>query len=139
MSTNVKMSELKKRALLAKQRLRMGYWQAMEDEKKRALEEIGSSTNSVKLVKELQQKKFERDLNTTLGSTQAIQDEILFQKVCKMLDENENITNPIGMLVEHSVYDNLDEQGKQRYILELSKKYRELQDRYYKERLSKTV
>ena len=32
-------SELKKRALLAKQRLKMGYWQRMEEEKEKKKEE----------------------------------------------------------------------------------------------------
>ena len=42
--------------------------------------------------------------------------------------------NPIGQLVDRTVFDKLDEANRQRYILELSAKFRELRERYYKEK-----
>ncbi|MCL2797110.1 MAG: hypothetical protein FWD58_03540 [Firmicutes bacterium] len=137
MAMNTQMSELKKRALLAKQRMRMGYWQAMSEEKAKKLEELGDSFHSVQLVKGMQLAKFERDQNRTLGRSDTIRDEALFLKVCTILDEDEDVMNPLGRLVEHEVYDNLDEGNRQKYILDLSKKFCAMKERYYRERLGK--
>ena len=130
--------ELKKRALIAKQRMRMGYWQTMNEEKEKALQAAGQGYASVRLVRDNLHAKFERDNNMVLNGTQAMRDEKLYGKVCEMLENDEDVINPIGMLVEHEIYDEMDEVGKQRYILELSKKFREMRERYYKERKSKS-
>ena len=73
-----------------------------------------------------------------INQPQAATDEVLYEKVCRILDADEDTMNPIGQLVDQDEFRRLDEGGRQRYILELSKKYRELKDRYYEERLSKT-
>ncbi|MCL2062235.1 MAG: hypothetical protein FWH03_06405 [Firmicutes bacterium] len=135
MSANGKLSELKKRALLAKQRMRMGYWQAMSEEKTKKLDELGVNSRSVQLVKDMQLAKFERDGNLALGSVSAVRDEALYQKVCSILDEDELVSNPIGRLMEREVFESLDEGNRQKYILDLSKKFCALKERYYKERV----
>lgn len=131
-------TELKKRALLAKQRLRMGYWKTMTEEKVQMLSEMGINYNTVQLVKGIQQAKLDRDVKKMINSSQALKDEIFYSRVREVLDKDEYTINPIGQLVDHEVYDSLDEENKQRYILELSKKFREMRDRYYQERVSKT-
>ena len=134
MSKNVKeYSELKKRALIAKQRMRMGYWQSMSEEREKALAQAGQGYVSRHLVRGNMHAKFERDNNIVLGGNGAERDEALYQKVCLIMNSDEEVINPIGMLLEHEVYDTMDEIGKQRYILELSKKFRELRERYYLE------
>lgn len=139
MALNVKeYGELKKRALIAKQRMRMGYWQTMSEEKERALQAAGESFASVQLVRDSLHAKFERDNNIVMNGSQALKDERLYDKVCEILDNDEDIINPIGMLVDHEVYDDMDDVGKQRYILELSKKFREMSERYNRERKSKS-
>ena len=40
-------SELKKRAMLAKQRMRMGYWQQLKAERERVLQEPSSSATPI--------------------------------------------------------------------------------------------
>lgn len=132
-------SELKKRALLAKQRMRMGYWQALNDERNKVLLESGNSSSSLIRVKEIQQARIERDINRTLGNVQALKDEEFYVKVSSILDKDEDISNPIGMLVEHEIYDNLDPSNKQRYILELSKKFIQMRERYYRERTDRAA
>ena len=69
-----------------------------------------------------------------LGDDFAERDEKLYGKVKNMLDENEDVTDPIARLMDRSEYDRLDPDNKQRYILELSAKFRELKDRYYREK-----
>lgn len=45
-----------------------------------------------------------------------------------MEEDGKTVLNPIGRLLDHNVYDVLDEVGKQRYILELSRIYLELKN-----------
>ena len=44
-------SELKRRALLAKQRLKMGYWQQMYEERQKTLEEMSGNGDSERLCR----------------------------------------------------------------------------------------
>ena len=128
------MSEMKKRALLAKQRLKMGYWQQME----RAREQMERVSVDERSISRLQQEKVKRDFALAVDNKRAKMDEELYKKICIMLDANPDETAPIGRLIDKEVYMSLDECGKQRYVLELSKKFRELSERYYAERAHKS-
>ena len=60
-------------------------------------------------------------------------DQILYKKVCKMLQEERIIINPINELIDKKYYESLSVESKQRYILDLSDKYREMKERYDRE------
>lgn len=127
------MSEIKRRALLAKQRLKMGYWQRMQDEQSR----MADATKNCALIESARSarlREFEMDSRRALGDDFAERDERLYGKVRDMLDKDEDVTDPIGRLVDRDVFDKLDADNRQRYILELSAKFRELKERYYKEK-----
>jgi len=126
-------SDLKKRALLAKHRLKIGYWQQVNEKKSSEISKESGSIFLEKLIKDEIKEKFERDMNKELGNAQVLKEEAFFEKVCKILEDDENTINPIGKLIEHEIYDTLDDVNKQRYILELSKKFREMSARYSKE------
>ena len=132
-------SELKKRALIAKQRLKMGYWQKMCDERDRALEQMGNSEESVRIVRECQQDKVRRDEHKALGYDAAQRDEAFYGKVCDILERDENTLNPIGQLIDKNEFEKLDADNRQRYILQLSQKFRQMRERYYRERAGKSV
>lgn len=107
--------ELKKRAWLAKQRLKMGYWESSKNETESA---YGTART-----------------NRLLQSDEvSAPDEKLYRKVCAILDRDELTINPIGQLIDGEVYAELDPAARQRYVLELSDKFRELKERYYRER-----
>ncbi len=110
--------ELKKRAQLAKQRLKMGYFESAHGET-----EFHDDTNVGYTA------SYAHFADTTTN-----RDEKMYKKVCAMLDRDEATLNPIGQLIESDVYSALDAAAKQRYILELSNKFRELKERYYRER-----
>lgn len=131
-------SELKKRALLAKQRMRLGYWDALRAERERVLREVGENEETKFKISEYQRAKLRRDTDLIVSQSPASVDEALYERVCRILDADEDTTNPIGQLIDQETYRRLDDGGRQRYILELSKKYRELRERYYEERMSKT-
>ncbi len=127
------MSEIKRRALLAKQRLKMGYWQRMQDEQSRMADATKNSA-LIESARSARLREFEMDSRRALGDDFAERDERLYGKVRDMLDKDENVTDPIGRLVDRDVFDKLDADNRQRYILELSAKFRELKERYYKEK-----
>ena len=127
-------NELKKRALLAKQRLKMGYWQVVKAEKEKSLSN-NPNANSLKLISDMQKSKVILNNSLALGCVNTSANEALYIKVCEILNSDEVILNPIGRLVDQNVYQNLDEGGKQKYIFDLSKKYRELKERFHKEQL----
>lgn len=136
MRSEKSLSELKKRALLAKQRLKMGYWQRLERER-REMEE--SSDMCTRNISELQREKIRRDAMCATDEQRYRQEELLYEKVCRILDEDSDTLSPIGQLIDKEKYQKLDECGKQKYILELSKKFRELSHRYYLEHVGKSV
>ena len=131
-------SDIKKKAMLAKKRMKMGYWQQLQNEKAEMLKNMSGSEEDKKLASEVQREKYKRDASRAINKSTIDKDEQLYQKIKKMLDEDECVINPIGALIDQQVYGNMDESNKQRYILELSAKYRELKDRYYKERMSQS-
>ena len=127
------MSEIKRRALLAKQRLKMGYWQRMREEQGRVAEATNDSA-VIRSARNARLREFEQQSRRALGDDFAERDERLYGKVRDMLDRDEDVSDPIGRLVDREVFDSLDDGNKQRYILELSAKFRELKERYYKEK-----
>ena len=127
------MSEIKRRALLAKQRLKMGYWQRMQDEQSRMADATKNSA-LIESARSARLREFEMDSRRALGDDFAERDERIYGKVRDMLDKDEDVTDPIGRLVDRDVFDKLDADNRQRYILELSAKFRELKERYYKEK-----
>ena len=110
--------ELKRRAQLAKQRLKMGYFESAQSET-----DLPDSGNVSFIA------SYARFTDTATS-----RDEKMYKKVCAILDRDEATINPIGQLIDNEIYSTLDAAAKQRYILELSNKFRELKDRYYRER-----
>ena len=58
-----------------------------------------------------------------------IEDDPLFSKVSKLLTKNPDAYNPIGELINHSEFDNLSPTEKQRYILNLSKRFNKIKEK----------
>lgn len=121
-----KTGELKKRCWLAKQRLKMGYFDSLRREKQESESSDVAGVQAAEYVTRVNRRA------ETVTSSAA--DELMYRKVCDILDSSEVTLNPIGQLIDRDVYDGLDATGKQRYVLELSEKFRELQARYYRER-----
>ena len=100
--------ELKKLARSAKSRMTSGYWQ-------------GAKTFVSPTAKE----------EGTLGY--AIEEE-MYAKVREMLFEDECVIDPIGRLMDKRVYAKLSSTARTRYVLELSKIYVRLKERFYREK-----
>ncbi|HCJ01557.1 MAG TPA: hypothetical protein DHV31_01565 [Clostridiales bacterium] len=101
-------SELKKLAQSAKNRLKKGYWQ-------------GASTAEV------------IPANREDGIGYALEEE-MYAKVREMLSGDECVIDPIGRLIDKAKFSEMDFAERNRYVLDLSKIYIRLKDRYFREK-----
>lgn len=92
-------SELKRRAMLAKQRMKMGYWEKMQQEKERMINTKGGTYEAQKLASDMQREKYMRDVSVTVNSSE-VKEEELYKKVKDILDSEEFIINPIARLMD---------------------------------------
>ena len=103
-------SELKRLARSAKNRLKKGYWQ-------------GASYDEASAEKE-----------DAIGYAA---EEEMYAKVREMLSSDECVIDPIGRLIDRAAFAEMDFTERNRYVLELSKIYIRLKDRYYREKSRK--
>ena len=119
-----KISEFKKLANMAKQRLKQGDY----TDAKRLKNNFYNSYyfKNVSAIKRLN-----AELNFVLindDETKAFN-----KKVFDLLSKNEDILSPIGKLCDKEIYSKLNEYEKQNYILRLSEKFIKAKELYYKE------
>lgn len=62
-----------------------------------------------------------------VASRQSLKDDPLFEKVKKIVNSGE-IQNPLAILTDKSVFDSLDGADKERYIIDISKRYNKIKD-----------
>ena len=62
-----------------------------------------------------------------------VHEQELYEKVCRILGSDEIIINPIKELVDYKYYNTLSLDAKQKYIFDLSEKYKLMKIRYEKE------
>ncbi len=62
-----------------------------------------------------------------------VYDQELYERVCKILSRDEIVINPIKELIDNKYYNTLSLEGKQKYIFDLSEKYKEMKVRYEQE------
>lgn len=68
--------------------------------------------------------------------TRVLKEKIEFEKkVRKMLEKNENIINPYKILMDEEVMINLDERGKEIYLLNTMERYLEIRNKILTENL----
>lgn len=60
-------------------------------------------------------------------SRQRIEEDPLFEKVKKIL-EKDDIHNPLGELTDKNVFNSLSSLEKEKYIIDISKRYNEIKD-----------
>ncbi len=126
---------LKDYAKEAKKRLKSSFWQEykskIQSESTKA-EETG--TNKSKVVEYYQSK-----VAVSIRGVKS-EDEIFYQKVKSILDAHGDVSDALGRLTDKEKFAKLTYEQKQRYLLELSEKYRKAKERYFKEiEFEKTV
>ncbi len=118
---------LKEYAKQARKRLMTGYWENISKDRANFLKSHYSNNDNISQLKSMFKRKVEREI---FGAPNNSPDEQLYAKVVNLLSQNEYVLNPIMQLIDHEVYDKLDDNGKQNYIFELTDKYNELKHRF---------
>ena len=62
-----------------------------------------------------------------VANNQKIKEDPLFEKVKKLLDQD-NILNPLAELTDKKVFDKLSDIEKEKYIMDISKRYNEIKE-----------
>ena len=113
----------------AKHRMKTGYWSDFDKELNEKIDCAEAGGGNPSKVAEYYINKTIREVNG-----KKYEDELFYEKVCNLLDTFGEVSDAIGRLVDHDVYDGLDYAQKQRYMLELSNRYLLALERYRKEK-----
>lgn len=65
--------------------------------------------------------------------------EVMYNKVCDMMESREIITNPIGRLMDMDYLSTLDEDKKSLYVLQVSRLYVLLKQKYLDTKLMQKI
>ena len=123
------MMTLKQYAQEAKARLKSGFWEQVKEQRDHDVQNAIRQGKSPDVV----YKEYREVLTRKIFENKNDEDEILYQKVCELLSQNQVITNPIGLLADEEKMKDMTPQAKQNYIFQLSAKFKEMKERYHKE------
>ncbi len=115
-------------AKLAKKRMASGVWDKIRRERE---EYIKNSNESAEKINRIYSKRLMREFYGFSTDN----DEELYHKVCHILESDSFVTNPITQLIDHAEYDKLDFPEQQAYLIKLADKYKELRERYDREKV----
>ena len=124
------MMTLKDYAKEAKARMKSGFWQEVKEQRQHDVQSAAEQGKNTDVIF----KEYREVLTRKIFENETEEDEILYRKVCELLSQNKVVTNPIGMLADKQKMSTMSEQAKQHYVFELSKKFKEMKERYFKER-----
>ncbi|MFA6859860.1 MAG: hypothetical protein WCR30_00555 [Clostridia bacterium] len=62
------------------------------------------------------------------------EDELLYSKLKEIFSQNENVTNPIGQLIDQTKFKSLSTLERDAYIVRMIEKFNTLKDRFNKEK-----
>ena len=117
---------LKVLAKEAKKRLKSGFWEKYKDEVlSSAVKAREEGVDASKVLDYFEAKTSFKKAEST---------DKFYEKVKDLLDQYGERGNVLSMLVDYSVYDASSYEKKQKYMLELSEKYRDALERYKREK-----
>lgn len=112
----------------AKKRLKYGYWTSIITNRKSDIEDAKSNGKGTDNIYSYYRNKVMTDFYR--DCLPVSDDEMMYSKVCKILDFEENVTNILGLLMDKCYFDSLDSEERARYILRLSRMYVKMKQRY---------
>ena len=124
------MNEFRKEAKEARKRLRQGFWDDIIVERKNVIENAMKKGQDVKSIKDYYKKKIENKIKEIYKTNALTEEDLMYKKVCSIMESQEVLLNPLSKLIDHNVYDKLSENAKQVYILKLSEQYVQMKQRY---------
>lgn len=127
------MDELRIKAKEARKRLRQGFWNDIIKERQAIIQNALEHGQDLTMVKEYCRRKIEERIRNKDNSNKISEEDILYEKVCQLMESNEVLLNPLSRLIDHKVYDEMSDNAKQVYILKLSEQYIKMKERYNNE------
>ncbi|MGI6701499.1 MAG: hypothetical protein ACOX3U_03425 [Christensenellales bacterium] len=116
----------------AKKRMKHGYWTNIISRRTQEIEDAknkGVNTESIyNYYKHKVMSDFYRDCLPVSD------EELIYSKVCKILDSGDNVTNILGMLMDRDYFNAADSEEKSRYIFKLSRLFVKMKQRYMMEK-----
>ena len=67
-----------------------------------------------------------------VANKQMIEEDPLFEKIKKLLDEGEDTICPLAKLTDKQIFNSLSDTEKERYIMDISKRYNKIKDYFMK-------
>lgn len=123
------MPTIKEYAKEAKTRLKNGFWDDVNIQRQNDVAVAANQGKSTDVI----MSEYREVLKRKIFETETKEDELLYKKVCELLSQNRVIINPIGELADKNKMKNMSESEKQHYIFELSNKFKQMKERYYRE------
>lgn len=123
------MSTFKEYAKRAKERMKNGFWEQAKQNiqtEKQVAATLGLNTMQ---IGEEERRKLQRQIYDYDGFCE---EQEFYNKVVKMLNSDELISNPIMRLADKNYMETLTPQEKQMYISKLAAKYRTAVDKYHR-------
>lgn len=114
----------------ARNRLKSGYWSGLKQNRETDILKAESEGKDPEKIKEYYRSKFDADFRRD--------DEAFYQKVVEILTSRELVTNPIARLMDESVFAQLNNGERQRYVLEIADKFRKMSERFEREQTLKS-
>lgn len=120
-------NELKLKAKSAKQRLKSGFWDKINEKRQNEINEAKINGKSVQKIKDYYNSYIYETVREKDNAS--LEEEMFLQKVREIIENEEYINNPLKLLMNDEYMASLDYSGKQRYILEISEKYRKAREK----------
>ncbi len=121
------MDQLKHYARLAKERMKNGFWTNTKAQLEHTREVAATVGLDATKVAHQQRERITSMINTP---EQYIEDEQFYAKVVDILSSQGTVTNPLMLLADKQLVDNMSPYDKQAYFLKLSTRYQQAVDRY---------
>lgn len=121
--------DIKQLAKEAKQRLKSGFWDKYRQDVQRSADVAKTDGVSKSVVVNYYQTQSNPVVKRAVTKSEAF-----YIKVKDILDNQGEVSNILSLLIDYSVYDSLNYEGKQRYMLDLSNKYLSCLERYKMEK-----
>lgn len=68
-----------------------------------------------------------------IANQKRVQDDPLYNKIKRMLIKDIDISNPLSQIIEHDIFDKLNDSQKEKYMYKLSKRYIDIKEHILKE------
>lgn len=122
---------IKELANQAKQRMKNSSYGSKEENLN--IKKVIAKQNQIRLLNAYDLSKPEITIKIINDS---VNDENFNNRVYALLDENIDIINPMGKLIDQSKFENFNEFEQEKYILDLSEKYAKARENYFLQHVS---